>query len=76
MLAALTALGKPIKHNSGLIHVQLKKAHDTSAVQRGIHGGKAYKQGKEYHITHSLAIMIMPFDASAKDVLPVSIWTQ
>ena len=41
-----------------------------------MHGGKAYKRRIEYHITPSLAIMMMLFDASAKDTLPESIWTQ
>ena len=41
-----------------------------------MHGGKAYKRGIEYHITPSLAIMMMLFDASAKDTLPESIRTQ
>ena len=34
----------------------------TSAALRGIFGGKAYKRGLEYHITTSLAIMMLQFD--------------
>ena len=48
----------------------------TSAALCEIYGDKAYKRIIEYHITASLAIMMMLFDASAKDTLPESIWTQ
>ena len=37
---------------------------------RGVYGGKVYKQGVEYHITTSLALKMMQFDALASD-LPV-----
>ena len=48
----------------------------TSAALCGIYGDKSYKRVIEYYITTSLAIMMMLFDASAKDTLPESIWTQ
>ena len=51
--------------------MRLKKAYTLR-----LYVGKAYKLGIEYHITTSLVIMMMLFDASAKDALPESIQTQ
>ena len=60
--AALHALGKTIDA-SGLDTCAIESGAYTSAALRGIFGGKAYKRGLEYHITTSLAIMMLQFDA-------------
>lgn len=60
--AALHALGKTID-GSGLDTCAIECGAYTSAALRGIFGGKAYKRGLEYHITTSLAIMMLRFDA-------------
>lgn len=60
--AALHALGKTID-GSGLDTCAIESGAYTSAALRGIFGGKAYKRGIEYHITTSLAIMMLQFDA-------------
>ena len=75
VFAALHALGKTTD-GSGFDTCLIEKGVYTSAALRGIYGGKAYKRGIKYHITTSLAIMLMRFDASAKDALPESIRTQ
>ena len=75
VFAALHALGKTID-GSGFDTCAIEKGIYTSTALRGIYGGKAYKRGIEYHITTSLAIMMMLFDASTKDSLPDSIRTQ
>lgn len=48
----------------------------TSAALRGIYSGKAYKRGVEYHITTSLAIMMMRFDTIFSAHLPENIRVQ
>lgn len=75
VFAALHALGKTVD-GSGIDTCAIESGIYTSAALRGIYGGKAYKRGMEYHITTSLAIMMMLLDASAKDPLPESIRTQ
>ena len=60
--AALHALGKTID-GSGLDTCAVESGAYTSAALRGIFGGKAYKRGVEYHITNSLAILMLRFDA-------------
>ena len=60
--AALHALGKTID-GSGLDTCAIESGAYTSAALRGIFGGKAYKRGVEYHITNSLAIVMLRFDA-------------
>ena len=60
--AAVHALGKTID-GSGLDTCAIESGAYTSAALRGIFGGKAYKRGLEYHITTSLAIMLLQFDA-------------
>ena len=72
MFAALHALGKTVD-GSGINTCANECGIYTSAALRGIYGGKAYKRGMGYHITTSLAIMMMLFDASAKNPLPESI---
>lgn len=59
--AALHALGKTID-GSGLDVCAIESGAYTSAALRGIFSGKAYKRGIEFHITISLAIMMMRFD--------------
>ena len=61
---------------SGFDTCVIGKGIYTSAALHGIYGDKAYKGGIEYHISTSLAIIMMLFDANAKDTLPESIWTQ
>ena len=65
VFAALHALGKTVD-GSGINTCANECGIYTSAALRGIYGGKAYKRGMEYHITTSLAIMMMLFDANAK----------
>jgi len=62
VFAALHALGKTID-GSGLDTCAIESGAYTSAALRGIFGGKAYKRGIEYHITTSLAVMMLQFDA-------------
>ncbi len=59
-LAALHALGKTLD-GSGIDTCAIETGIYTSAALRGIYGGKAYKRGVEYHITTSMAIMMMKF---------------
>ena len=75
VFAALHALGKTID-GSGIDTCSIESGIYTSAALRGIYGGKAYKRGMEYHITTSLAIMTMRFDAISSELLPESIRTQ
>ena len=77
VFAALHALGKTIDGSRFDTCANEKGIYTYAyAALRRIYGGKAYKRGIEYHITTSLAIMLMLFDASAKDALPESIRTQ
>ncbi len=62
IFAALHALVKTID-GSGLDTCGIESGAYTSAALRGIFGGKAYKRGIEYHITVSLAILMLRFDA-------------
>ena len=62
VFAALHALGKTID-GSGIDTCGIESGTYTSAALRGIYAGKAYKRGVEYHITTSLAIMMMRFDS-------------
>ena len=62
VFAALHALGKTVD-GSGIDMCAIESGTYTSAALRGIYGGKAYKRGIEYHITTSLAIMMMRYDA-------------
>ena len=61
VFAALHALGKTVD-GSCIDMCAIESGTYTSAALRGIYGGKAYKQGIEYHITTSLAIMMMRYD--------------
>ncbi|EDO39798.1 predicted protein [Nematostella vectensis] len=63
VFAALHALGKTID-GSGLDTCAIESGTHTSAALRGIFSGKAYKRGLEYHITTSLAILMMKYEAS------------
>ena len=65
--AALHALGKTID-GSGIDTCAIECGTYTSAALRGIYGGKAFKRGVEYHVTTSLAIMMMMFDSILSDV--------
>ena len=58
VFCALHALGKTID-GSGLDTCAIESGIYTAAALRGIYGGKAYKRGVEYHITTSLAIMML-----------------
>ena len=58
--AVLHALGKTLD-GSGLDTCIIESGNYTSAALRGIFGGKAYKRGVEFHITTSLAIMMLKF---------------
>ncbi|CAB3986726.1 Hypothetical predicted protein [Paramuricea clavata] len=58
VFAALHALGKTI-YGSGIDTCAIKCGIYTSAALHGIYRGKAYKRSVEYHITTSLAIMMM-----------------
>ena len=60
--AALRALGK-IVDMSGIDTCAIETVIYISVVLCGIYGGKAHKRGIEYHITTSLAIMMMMFDS-------------
>ena len=62
--AGLHALGKTVD-GSGIDTCAIESGTYTTAALRGIYGGKAYKRGVEYHVTNSLAIMMMKFDAIA-----------
>ena len=75
VFAAFRALGKIID-GSGFDTCVIEKGIYTSATLRGIYVDKAYKRGIEYLITTSLAIILMLSNASAKDSLAESIWTQ
>ena len=75
MLTSLYALVKTID-DSGFETCAIKKGIYTSAALCRIYGFKEYKRGIEYHITTSLAIIMMLFDASANDALPQSTWAQ
>ena len=59
--ALLHSLGKTID-GSGMDTCVIESGRYTAAALRGIYGGKAYKRGVEYHITNSLAILMMRFD--------------
>ena len=59
--AALHALGKTLD-GSGIDTCAIESGIYTSAALRGIYSGKAYKRGLEYHITTSLAPLMMTFD--------------
>ena len=65
--AALHALGKTID-GSGLDTCAIECGAYTSASLRRIFGGKAYTRGLEFHITASLAIMMLRFDAILLDL--------
>lgn len=67
--AALHALGKTID-GSGIDTCAIESGTYTSAALRGIYSGKAYKRGMEYHITTSLAIMMLKFDAISSSLPP------
>ena len=69
VFAALHAHGKTLD-GSGIDTCAVESGTFTSAALRGIYGGKAYKRGIEYHITTCLAILMMLFDANAKEPLP------
>ena len=60
--ASLHALGKTIE-GSGIDTCAIECGIYSSAAQRGIYGGKAYKRGVEYHIINALAILMMKYDA-------------
>jgi hypothetical protein len=60
--AARHALGKTID-GSGIDMCAIESGTYTSAARHRIYGGKAYKRGIDYHITTSLAIMMMKFDS-------------
>ena len=75
VFAALHALGKTLD-GSGIDTCAVESGTFTSAALRGIYGGKAYKRGIEYHITTCLAILMMLFDANAKEPLPDLLRTQ
>jgi hypothetical protein len=62
--AALHALGKTID-GSGLDVCAIDSGTHTAAALRGIFGGKAYKRGMEYHITNSLALLMLKFETVA-----------
>ena len=64
VFAGLHALGKTVD-GSGIDMCAIESGTYTTAALRGIYGGKAYKRGVEYHVTNSLAIMMMKFDAIA-----------
>ena len=66
--AAVHALGKTI-NGSGLDTCAVESVAYTSAVLRGLFGGKAYKRGVAYHITNSLAILMLRFDAIFSNLL-------
>ena len=70
--AALHALGKTVD-GSGIDTCAIETGIYTSAALRGIYGGKAYKRGIEYHITTSLAIMMMMFDSYLNMNLDLSV---
>ena len=76
VFAALHALVKTIDDHSGFDTYAIKNGINTSAAVCGIYGFKEYKRGIEYHIITSLAIIMMLFDASAKDALLESTWAQ
>ena len=62
--AALHALGKSISGSGLDICAIASGAYTcTSAALSGIFSGKAYKRGLEYHITTSLAILMLRFDS-------------
>ena len=65
----LHTLGKTID-GSGIDTCAIESGTYTSEALRGIYGGKAYKRGVEYHITTSLAIMMMRFDAISAALPP------
>ena len=69
VFAALHALGKTLD-GSGIDTCAVESGTFTLAALRGIYRGKAYKRGIEYHITTCLAILMMLFDANAKEPLP------
>ena len=66
--AVLHALGKTID-GSGLDTCAIESGAYTLAALCGIFSGKAYKRGVEYHITNSLAILILHFDAIFSNLL-------
>ena len=55
-------IGKTVD-GSGIDTCAIETGIYTSAALGGIYGGMAYKRGIEYHITTSLAIMMMMFDS-------------
>jgi len=69
---ALHAFGKTID-GSELETCAIESGAYTSAALRGIFSGKAYKRGLEYHITTSLAVMMLQFDAVLSTKDPVRI---
>lgn len=69
VFAALHALGKTVD-GSGIDTCAIESGTYTAAALRGIYSGKAYKRGVEYHITNSLAIMMMKFDAISTEISP------
>ena len=75
VFAALHKLGKSVD-GSAIDTCAIESAVYTSAALHGIYSGKVYKLGMEYHITTSLAIMMMRSDVISQDHLPESIQTQ
>lgn len=69
VFAALHALGKTVD-GSGIDTCAVDSGIYTSAALRGIYGGKAYKRGLEYHITTSLAIMMLRFETILSTLPP------
>ena len=67
--AALYALGNSLD-GSGIDTCSIESGTYTSAALRGIFGGKAYKSGVEYHLTTSLANMMMKPESISHDPPP------
>jgi len=73
--AALHALGKTLD-GSGIDTCSIESGTYTSAALRGIFGGKAYKRGVEYHLTTSLAIMMMKLESISPGPPPEALRAQ
>ena len=59
-----------------LVQINMKHLLYTSAALHGNYCGEAYKLGIKYHVSTSLAIVMMLFDASAKDAPRESVQTE
>ncbi len=65
--ASLHALGKYID-GSGIDSCGVETGIFSPATLRQVYGGKSFKRGIEYHITHSLACLMLKFEVVLPEI--------